>query len=184
MALYYGIVFAILTLEIIAFFLFLLPIPTRWQKPVFRWLATSPAVAHAQYIMKVVFAFIFVLFLDAVNTLKAFYEVVNAEEDHTAPTMASTDFRAQVGQAAKKFYAQRNLYLTGFTMLLLLILNKIKNMSLDYIKLEDELIQLEGATSTDPAIRKASHDIDTAPIEAHVTKLEPVEQANEKKKDI
>lgn len=58
--------------------------------------------------------------IDAVNTLKAFYEVVNAEEEHTGPTMISTDFRAQAGQAAKKFYAQRNLYLTGFTMLLLL----------------------------------------------------------------
>lgn len=64
--------------------------------------------------------FIFVLFLDAVNTLKAFYEVVNAEEETNTPTMGTTDFRAQVGQAAKKFYAQRNLYLTGFTMLLLL----------------------------------------------------------------
>ncbi|KAI9340340.1 B-cell receptor-associated protein 31-like-domain-containing protein [Pilaira anomala] len=184
MALYYGIVFGILTLEVITFFLFLLPIPTRWQKPVFRWLMTSPAVAHAQYIMKVVFAFIFVLFLDAVNTLKAFYEVVNKEEENPAAALGSTDFRAQVGQAAKKFYAQRNLYLTGFTMLLLLILNKIKNMSLEYIRLEDELIQLEGVTSKDPLVRDASRKVDTAPIEANVTKLEPVQLENENKKDI
>ncbi|KAI8082418.1 B-cell receptor-associated protein 31-like-domain-containing protein [Thamnidium elegans] len=184
MALYYGIVFAILTLEVLTFFLFLLPIPTRWQKPVFRWLATSPSIAHAQYIMKVVFAFIFVLFLDAANTLKAFYEVVNAEEENPAAALGSTDFRAQVGQAAKKFYAQRNLYLTGFTMLLLLILNKIKNMSLDYIRLEDELIELEGVTSKDPLVREASSHIDTDPIESKVTKLEPVQQENENKKDL
>ncbi|KAG2231139.1 hypothetical protein INT48_003347 [Thamnidium elegans] len=170
MALYYGIVFAILTLEVLTFFLFLLPIPTRWQKPVFRWLATSPSIAHAQYIMKVVFAFIFVLFLDAANTLKAFYEVVNAEEENPAAALGSTDFRAQVGQAAKKFYAQRNLYLTGFTMLLLL--------------LEDELIELEGVTSKDPLVREASSHIDTDPIESKVTKLEPVQQENENKKDL
>ena len=53
------------------------------------------------------------------NTLRNFYEVVNEEENSNIP-VGGTDFRAQVGQAAKKFYAQRNLYLTGFTMLLLL----------------------------------------------------------------
>ncbi|KAL0136566.1 B-cell receptor-associated protein 31-like-domain-containing protein [Mucor lusitanicus] len=171
MALYYGIVFGILTFEIILFFLFLLPIPTRWQKPVFRWLATSPAIAHAQYIMKIVFVFIFILFLDSVNTLRAFYEVVNTEDENGGiPAAGNSDFRAQVGQAAKKFYAQRNLYLTGFTILLLL--------------LEDQFIELEGSVSKDPAIRKASKEIDTTPIEDHVTRLEPVEQEQENKKDI
>ncbi|KAL9537802.1 hypothetical protein MBANPS3_011455 [Mucor bainieri] len=185
MALYYGIVFGILTVEIILFFLFLLPIPTRWQKPVFRWLATSPSVAHAQYIMKIVFVFIFILFLDSVNTLRAFYDVVNTEDENgSIPAAGNSDFRAQVGQAAKKFYAQRNLYLTGFTILLLLILNKIKTMAMDYIRLEDQFIELEGSVSNDPAIRKASKEIDTTPIEDHVTRLEPVEQEQENKKDI
>lgn len=57
--------------------------------------------------------------LDSVNTLRAFYEVVS-EEEGGVPSLGNTDFRAQVSQAAKKFYAQRNLYLTGFTILLLL----------------------------------------------------------------
>lgn len=57
--------------------------------------------------------------LDSVNTLRAFYDVVG-EEEGSVPAAGNTDFRAQVGQAAKKFYAQRNLYLTGFTILLLL----------------------------------------------------------------
>ncbi|KAI7901153.1 B-cell receptor-associated protein 31-like-domain-containing protein [Cokeromyces recurvatus] len=149
MALYYGIVFAILASE--------LPIPTRWQKPVFRWIATSPLV-------------------NAVNTLRAFYEVVN-EEENGVPT-GNSDFRAQVGQAAKKFYAQRNLYLTGFTILLLLILNKIKSMAQDYIRLEDEFIELEAATSNDPAVKAAARKMDTAPIESEKTKLEPVKQDN------
>ncbi|KAI8087944.1 B-cell receptor-associated protein 31-like-domain-containing protein [Gilbertella persicaria] len=184
MTLYYSIVFAILAVEIFIFFLFLLPIPTRWQKPVFRWLATSPMVAHAQYVMRIVFVFIFVLFLDAVNTLRAFYDVVS-EEENGIPPAGNTDFRAQVGQAAKKFYAQRNLYLTGFTILLLLILNKIKNMSLDYIQLEDQYIQLEGSVSTDPAVRKATREMDTEPIDTKVTKLVPAEKPkHEDKKTI
>lgn len=38
--------------------------------------------------------------------------------------------------------------------------------------------------STDPAVKKASKEIDTTPIEDHVTRLEPVEQEQENKKDI
>jgi hypothetical protein len=46
---------------------------------------------------------------------------VNSEDENgSIPSAGNSDFRAQVGQAAKKFYAQRNLYLTGFTILLLL----------------------------------------------------------------
>ncbi|KAL9542109.1 hypothetical protein PS6_009965 [Mucor atramentarius] len=190
MALYYGIVFGILTFEvgcdgkrriaIILFFLFLLPIPTRWQKPVFRWLATSPTVSIISVILEMGNAN-----AHSVNTLRAFYEVVNTEDENGGiPAAGNSDFRAQVGQAAKKFYAQRNLYLTGFTILLLLILNKIKNMAMDYIRLEDQFIELEGSVSKDPAVRKASKEIDTTPIEDHVTRLEPVEQEQENKKDI
>jgi hypothetical protein len=57
--------------------------------------------------------------LDSANALRAFYQVVS-EEEGGIPVAGTTDFRAEVGQAAKKFYAQRNLYLTGFTILLLL----------------------------------------------------------------
>ncbi|KAI8366611.1 B-cell receptor-associated protein 31-like-domain-containing protein [Blakeslea trispora] len=181
MTLYYTIVFAILALEIFVFFLFLLPIPTRWQKPVFRWLATSPFMAHAQYVMRIVFAFIFVLFLDAVNTLRAFYDVVS-EEEGGIPPAGNADFRAQVSQAAKKFYAQRNLYLTGFTILLLLILGKIKTMSMDYIRLEDQYIELEGSVSKDPAVRKATREMDTDPIDTNVTKLVPAEESKKEDK--
>lgn len=84
-------------------------------------------------------------------------------------------------------------------------MNKIKNMAMDYIRLEDQFIELEGSVSIglwktsvrhvlniffslkvskDPAIRKASKEIDTTPIEDHVTRLEPVEQEQENKKDI
>lgn len=59
------------------------------------------------------------IYIDSVNTLRAFYDVVN-EDEQGVPTVGNSDFKAQVSQAAKKFYAQRNLYLTGFTILLLL----------------------------------------------------------------
>ncbi|KAI8983816.1 B-cell receptor-associated protein 31-like-domain-containing protein [Pilobolus umbonatus] len=172
MTVYYSIVFVILVIE--------LPIPTRWQKPIFRWLATSPSVAHVEYVLKVVFVFIFLLFLDSVNTIRSFQDLYSTEEAGVAPNSNATDYRTELGLAAKKFYAQRNLYLTGFTMLLLLILNKIQNMTLDYIRLEDDLIKLEGQTTTDPTVRAAAAEADTEPIMNNVTKLEPVQQENRK----
>ncbi|KAI8889927.1 B-cell receptor-associated 31-like protein [Backusella circina FSU 941] len=180
MTLYYTIVFGILASEVILFFLLALPIPARWKKPVFRWLATSPTVAHFQYIMKVVFAFVFILFVDSVNTIRAYYDVLSTQEDSGVP-MGNTDFRSDVSQAAKKFYAQRNMYLTGFTLLLLLILNKLKNMNLDYIQLEDEAIQLRGLVTDDPEEKRASLEADTEPISDTVTTLEPVQRSSEEK---
>ena len=45
---------------------------------------------------------------------------------------------------ARKFYSQRNMYLTGFTLFLSLILNRMYIMILDQLVLEDKLMKFEG----------------------------------------
>lgn len=45
---------------------------------------------------------------------------------------------------ARKFYSQRNMYLTGFTLFLSLILNRMYIMILDTLRLEEKLMQYEG----------------------------------------
>lgn len=45
---------------------------------------------------------------------------------------------------ARKFYSQRNMYLTGFTLFLSLILNRMYIMILDQLRLEDKLLKYEG----------------------------------------
>jgi B-cell receptor-associated protein 31 len=45
---------------------------------------------------------------------------------------------------ARKFYSQRNMYLTGFTLFLSLILNRMYIMILDQLRLEDKLMKYEG----------------------------------------
>lgn len=45
---------------------------------------------------------------------------------------------------ARKFYSQRNMYLTGFTLFLSLILNRMYIMILDQLRLEEKLMQYEG----------------------------------------
>lgn len=45
---------------------------------------------------------------------------------------------------ARKFYSQRNMYLTGFTLFLSLILNRTYMMILDVLRLEDKVRMYEG----------------------------------------
>ena len=45
---------------------------------------------------------------------------------------------------ARKFYSQRNMYLTGFTLFLSLILNRMYIMILDTLRLEEKVMQFEG----------------------------------------
>ncbi|KAI9015761.1 B-cell receptor-associated protein 31-like-domain-containing protein [Phycomyces nitens] len=146
MTLYYAIVFAILAIEVFIFFLLMLPLPLQWQKSVFHWLATSPTVAHAHYIMRIIFGFVFVLFLDSVNRIKTLSEAISNEEEGGSP-IAVHDMRAEASIAAKKFYAQRNMYLTGFSLLLLVILNRVYTMTLENMRLEEKVNRLEEIVS-------------------------------------
>jgi len=47
---------------------------------------------------------------------------------------------------ARKFYSQRNMYLTGFTLFLSLILNRMYVMILDTLRLEEKVLQFEGSS--------------------------------------
>jgi B-cell receptor-associated protein 31 len=49
---------------------------------------------------------------------------------------------------ARKFYAQRNMYLCGFTLFLSLILNRTYVMILDTLRLEEEVKRLSGDKSS------------------------------------
>ena len=59
---------------------------------------------------------------------------------HSTVTVGSERMEVQ----ARKFYSQRNLYLTGFTLFLSLILNRTYVMILDILRLEEENKRLKG----------------------------------------
>lgn len=52
---------------------------------------------------------------------------------------------------ARKFYSQRNMYLTGFTLFLSLILNRTYMMILDVLRLEEKVKMYEGDSKADPS---------------------------------
>jgi B-cell receptor-associated protein 31 len=45
---------------------------------------------------------------------------------------------------ARKFYSQRNMYLTGFTIFLSIVLNRVYIMILDVLRLEEKVKMYEG----------------------------------------
>ncbi|KAI9022965.1 B-cell receptor-associated protein 31-like-domain-containing protein [Phycomyces nitens] len=131
MPIYYSLTFGILVTEMIAFGILVTPLPTRWRRAMMKFASTSPAIANGLHGLKIVFAFIFVLFIDTLNRLNRIESEALEEHNH--------DYNYEANLKAKRFYAQRNLYLTGFTLFLSLILERTSKLVLNMLKRDEEL---------------------------------------------
>ncbi|PWN48655.1 B-cell receptor-associated 31-like protein [Violaceomyces palustris] len=151
MTLYYSIVFALLVFEMALFLLLIVPLPFTWRRKLFQFLATNPLVAKAQYALKITFIFVAILFVDAVQRM---YKVMT--EGETAKDRRGVqDVRTETNYAARKFYSQRNMYLTGFTLFLSLILSRTYSLILDLINTQEELVALKkGAKPISPSVEQ------------------------------
>ncbi|KAN0065549.1 Endoplasmic reticulum transmembrane protein 3 [Thecaphora frezii] len=162
MTLYYSIVFALLCFEMAMFMVLIVPLPFTWKRKLFQFLATNPIVAKIQYGLKITFIFVAVLFVDAVQRM---YKVMTEGEtarDHRGVQ----DVRTETNYAARKFYSQRNMYLTGFTLFLSLILSRTYSLILDLINTQEELVALKksgkaSSASTSELEKKYQRDIET-----------------------
>ena len=134
MTLYYSIVFGLLVFEMAMFMVLIVPLPFSMRRKLFHFLATSEVVGKINYAIRITFIFVAVLFIDAFQRmLKVTAEV------HSEPHHSYQDFRSETNYHAKKFYAQRNVYLTGFTLFLSLILSRTHALVLDLIHAQEEL---------------------------------------------
>lgn len=89
------------------------PLPFSMRRQLFHFLATSEIVAKINYAVRITFIFVAVLFIDAFQRMLKVHSEAAASPDH-----GLNDLRFENSYHAKKFYAQRNLYLTGFTLFL------------------------------------------------------------------
>merc|ERR1712130_702532 len=121
---------------------FIVPLPFSMRRRLFHFLATSEIVAKINYCTRITFIFVAVLFIDAFQRM-----VKVAAESETAER--SQDFRSESNYYAKKFYAQRNVYLTGFTLFMSLILSRTHSLVLDLINAQEELASNNGPLSSD-----------------------------------
>lgn len=83
---------------------------------------------------------------------------------------------------ARKFYSQRNMYLTGFTLFLSLILNRTYMMVLDVLRLEEKLRMYEGDPSADASKNKDAKKLDPTYRADEIGKLK--RELEKKDKDI
>ncbi|ODV94695.1 hypothetical protein PACTADRAFT_59135, partial [Pachysolen tannophilus NRRL Y-2460] len=128
MALYYSLVFSLLVIEMGLFTLLSLPLPRRFRRPLLSTVSKPLRSQEVQIAFRCILGFILVLFIDSVNRVFR----VTAELGPSSkgggitsgiiPSAIAPDSRAEI--QARKFYAQRNMYLCGFTLFLTLILNR------------------------------------------------------------
>ncbi|KAK0556576.1 Endoplasmic reticulum transmembrane protein 3 [Tilletia horrida] len=141
------------------FMVLILPLPFSARRKLFHFLATNHVVGQIQYGIKITFIFVAVLFVDAVQRmLKTMNEVQQAKLNKGAQ-----DVRTETSLAAKRFYTQRNMYLTGFTLFLSLILSRTHSLVVDLIKAQEENVAFKkgGAKVTQSEKQAYEQQIET-----------------------
>lgn len=124
------------------FCLLVLPLPFTWRRQLFLFINTSPIVAKLQYGLKITFIFILVLFIDSVN------RVFKVAEESTNQVDAGMREQYRSDMQARKFYSQRNMYLTGFTLFLSLILNRVFVLVNDTLEMQDKLDKVSASSES------------------------------------
>lgn len=134
MAIYYSIVFALLVVEMVLFALLTVPLPVSVRRPLLRTISTPFHNKEVNIAIKCILVFILILFVDSVNRTMSLEEELRGFNSKLNTNIISTD-RSDI--LARKFYSQRNLYLTGFTLFLTLILTRTYDLVHEYLSLKD-----------------------------------------------
>jgi len=143
MTIYYTMTFMLLAAEMITFCLIVSPLPYKIRKRLFHFLSESPIVGKVAYGLKISFIFVGILFVDALQRMFR----ITAEVDLAKKQGQTADVRVETNMAARKFYAQRNTYLTGFCLFLSLILTRCFYIILDLIHTQEEYAKLKQNTA-------------------------------------
>ncbi|OJA11408.1 hypothetical protein AZE42_12483 [Rhizopogon vesiculosus] len=141
MTIYYSLTFLLLAAEMITFCLLVSPLPYTIRKKLFRFLSESPIIAKVAYVLKISFIFVGILFVDALQRM--FRVTAESEMAKTGSGQGMHDVRTETNFAARKFYAQRNTYLTGFCLFLSLVLTRTFSIMLDLIHTQEEYAKLK-----------------------------------------
>lgn len=136
------------------FCLFVLPLPHAMKRQLFIFLNTSPIIAKLQYGLKITFIFILVLFVDSVNRVFKVADDAGNQVDVGMREQYRSDMQA------RKFYSQRNMYLTGFTLFLSLIINRVFVLTNETIKLQDKIGNMQASSDGAAKAKAYTEEID------------------------
>ncbi|GJJ09333.1 hypothetical protein Clacol_003555 [Clathrus columnatus] len=155
MTVYYTLTFLLLAAEMVTFCIIVSPLPYQIRKPLFNFLSENAFVAKIAYALKISFIFVGVLFIDfgclinlqdaVQRMLRITAEIESAKAD--PHNHALHDARTETSLAARRFYAQRNTYLTGFCLFLSLIITRTFYILLDLLHTQTEYAKLQQSVS-------------------------------------
>ncbi|KAJ6464269.1 B-cell receptor-associated protein 31-like-domain-containing protein [Mycena vitilis] len=172
MTIYYSLTFMLLAAEMVTFCVLVFPLPHNIRKKIFGFLSESPIVAKVAYGLKISFIFVAILFADALQRMfRVTAESELAKQNgatHTGGAQAENSF------AARKFYSQRNTYLTGFTLFLSLVLTRTFALLLDLIHTQEEYAKLKGSSPSNAKAADSNKEI--AELKAKVAELSKKER--------
>ncbi|KAI8805283.1 B-cell receptor-associated protein 31-like-domain-containing protein [Cladochytrium replicatum] len=166
-------VFAILVVEMATLTILIAPMPSNWRASLLKAISTSSLLAQAQSFFNILFALVALLFADALIKIGPLTKE-HGESPHSHVSNAVH---------SKLFLHQRNLYLTGSTLFLGLVLNRFFAVVLDLSKQEEkmEALRKQFANSNKEFMRMMDKDKDT---EKKIAELEKsLEDAERKAKD-
>lgn len=175
MTLYYSIVFALLVAEMVSFLLLVSPVPTRFRHAVVRALSGNPLIGRMAIGLKFTFVFILVLFIDSVNRVWR----VQEEIERSKSNAIAQSFQGDRGDIlARKFYAQRNMYLCGFTLFLSLILNRTYSL-VEKLSLREQDGKGSGSVSSSEEVTKLKKQLADKEKEYDILKKQSESLTNE-----
>lgn len=119
-----------------------LPYPRRVRRTVLSAVSAPFRNEQFQIAIKCVLGFVLVLFIDSVNRVYAVTsELHSATGVVTGGDAAVVNDRSEI--QARRFYAQRNMYLCGFTLFLTIILTRTYNLVAELIATKDKVDDLK-----------------------------------------
>ncbi|KAF8900165.1 B-cell receptor-associated protein 31-like-domain-containing protein [Gymnopilus junonius] len=160
MTIYYSLTFMLLAAEMVTFCGLVAPLPYSFKKRLFTFLSES----------KISFIFVAILFADALQRM--FRVTAEAEMAKQSRSGVVQDIRTDTSLAARKFYAQRNMYLTGFCLFLSLVLTRTFYIILDLIHTQEEYAKLKKATTSTSREKGAQSEDQAKEIAALKKQLE------------
>ncbi|CUM66222.1 uncharacterized protein PRCAT00003882001 [Priceomyces carsonii] len=163
MALYYSLVFGLLIVEMAFFAVLSLPFPRKIRRSVLKSASAPFRNEKFQIAIKCVLGFVLVLFIDSVNRVYSVSSELHGKNSMlpgqgTAQSLVNDRSEVQ----ARRFYAQRNMYLCGFTLFLTLILTRTYSLVAELIVTKDKLDNLQkdgGDDSSSPQIEKLKKEL-------------------------
>lgn len=120
----------VLYIEIIFFSFFISPIPFQWKKCIFIFIIKSNLFQKGKYIFAVLYGIIFLQFIE-------FIVIFNSNE--YKETQKHPSFFMEPHTYLRFPYFQKNMYLTGFTLLLALIWNRFLTLLGDVFHKEENM---------------------------------------------